>query len=290
MAEFAFLTKAQDQLSEVETVARKFAEASGDLAVNLVVAALIFVITIWASRWLSKLARRMTGRVRRHGPPDATLQSFAGSLTRYVVLTVGFVAVLQQLGVQTTSIIAVLGAASIAIGLALQGALGNVAAGVMILLFRPYRVGDTIKVAGQEGVVRLLDLFVTELATADNVRVIVPNGKVFGDVIINTSAHATRRVDIVFKVDLKRPIDPVLDALREAAAHDARVLKAPEPTIEIVNVSEGWVEAALHVWAKSTDHGALRSDFYLLARRTIEDIAEAKAETNLEPIRKAAAQ
>lgn len=261
---------ASERLSELERVAVKFAEAGGDLAVNLVFALITLVVTFWAAGFLSRFAKRMTGRFRRHGPPDATLQSFVGSLTRYVVLTVGFVAVLQQLGVQATSIIAVLGAASIAIGLALQGTLSNVAAGVMILLFRPYRVGDTIEVAGRVGVVRLLDLFVTELATPDNVRVIIPNGKVFGDVIVNTSAHSTRRVDVVFRVDMKRPLDPVLDDLRAAVAADKRIQKEPAPAIEVTNMAEAWVEAALRIWVKNADYGAVRSDYYLRARRAVE--------------------
>ena len=187
-----------------------------------------------------------------------------------VVLVVGLIAVLQQLGVQTTSIIAVLGAASIAIGLALQGALSNVAAGVMILLFRPYRVGDTIETGGRQGVVRVLDLFVTELATFDNVRVIIPNGKVFGDVIVNTSAHATRRVDVIIRVDLKRPIDEVIASMRTALANDKRILESPAPLIEGVNLMEAWAELAVRAWVKSADYGPVRSDLYLAARRAVE--------------------
>lgn len=257
-------------LNELETVARKFAEAGGDFAVNIVVALLIFIVTMWASGWLAGVARRLMGRLHRHGPPDLTLQSFASSLTRYVVLVVGLIAVLQQLGVQTTSIIAVLGAASIAIGLALQGALSNVAAGVMILLFRPYRVGDTIETGGRQGVVRVLDLFVTELATFDNVRVIIPNGKVFGDVIVNTSAHATRRVDVIIRVDLKRPIDEVIASMRTALANDKRILESPAPLIEGVNLMEAWAELAVRAWVKSADYGPVRSDLYLAARRAVE--------------------
>src|SRR6201999_3836109 len=114
------------------------------------------------------LAREATGRLHRHGPPDAVLQGFMGSLARYVIVIIGLIAVLQQIGVQTTSVLAVLGAASLAIGLALQGGLSNVAAGVMVLLLRPYRLGDRVKIGEVIGRVNGLDLFVTRLHDLDN--------------------------------------------------------------------------------------------------------------------------
>jgi small conductance mechanosensitive channel len=140
------------------------------------------------------------GRLHGRRAPDLTLQTFVSSMVRYVILAIGFVAMLQQLGVKTTSIVAVLGAASLAVGLALQGALSNVAAGVMILLFRPYRVGDIIETGGKKGTVKALDLVITELATADNLKIVIPNNKVFGDVIVNHSHHGQRRVDVTFRV------------------------------------------------------------------------------------------
>ena len=126
--------------------------------------------------------------------------------------------------VQTTSILAVLGAASLAVGLALQGTLSNVAAGVMLLLFRPYRVGDVIEVAGRTGTVKALDLFVTELTTPDNLKVVLPNGKVFGDVIVNTSYHTRRRVDAVIKTDLKRDVPALMEGLKARAEANPLVL------------------------------------------------------------------
>ncbi|MFY8210232.1 MAG: mechanosensitive ion channel family protein, partial [Caulobacter sp.] len=143
-----------------ETMLNHFIDWLGKLAVNLVVAALILAVTFWAAGWAARFMRRTLTRVHRNNP-DPTLESFAASLARYAIVAVGLVAVLQQLGVQATSIIAVLGAASLAIGLALQGALSNVAAGVMILLFRPYKVGDFIETATRQGTVKSLDLLFT---------------------------------------------------------------------------------------------------------------------------------
>jgi small conductance mechanosensitive channel len=256
-----------------EDLLHKFASAAGDLAVNLVVAAIILVVTFWAAGWAAKVVRRLIGP-NRHGPADPTLQSFGSSLARYVVVIVGLVAVLQQLGMQTTSILAVLGAASLAIGLALQGTLANVAAGTMLLLLRPYRVGDLVELGGRLGTVQSLDLFVTELATPDNVKIVLPNGKVFGDVIVNTSYHDQRRVDAVFRLDIKRDVVATLDALKARALANPLVLKEPPPIAEVVGMSELFVEAAVRAWVKRADYGTVRADL-LLAARLLADGAEA---------------
>jgi small conductance mechanosensitive channel len=237
----------------------------GALAVNLAVALLIVALTVWMSRSLSALVRRLLTR-GRHGEIDGTLPSFGASITRYLVLVIGMVAALQQLGVRTTSVLAVLGAASIAVGLALQGALGNVAAGVMILMFRPYRVGHYIETAGKQGTVKVLDLFVTELATPDNLRVIVPNGKVFGDVITNWSAHDRRRVDVIFHIDPKQDLAAVLEGLKAFAADHPRVLKTPAPIMEAMALNELYAEGAARVWVKTPDYAAVRSALVLKAQ------------------------
>jgi small conductance mechanosensitive channel len=237
----------------------------GALAVNLGVAVLILAVTVWLSRSMSGLVRRILMRARR-GEVDGTLPVFGASVVRYLVLIIGLVAALQQLGVRTTSVLAVLGAASLAVGLALQGALGNVAAGVMILLFRPYRVGHYIETAGKQGVVKVLDLFVTELATPDNLRVIVPNGKVFGDVITNWSAHDRRRVDVVFHVDPKRDLAAVLEGLKAFVAEHPCALQTPAPILEAMVLTELYAEGAVRVWVKTPDYAKLRSDLVLKAQ------------------------
>jgi small conductance mechanosensitive channel len=259
------------------SMVEKFADKAGDFAISLIVAALILAVTLWASGWAARLIRRGIARSAKGGhPADPTLGLFIASLARYAIVAVGLIAVLQQLGVQTTSILAVFGAASLAIGLAMQGALSNVAAGVMILLFRPYRVGDLIEVGGRTGRVEAVDLFATELTTPDNVKVMAPNSKVFGDVITNFSAHSNRRVDVVFRVDLKRDLPAVLTGLKARAEADPRVLKEPPPTVEVLNMAEVWVEAAVRAWARREDHGAVKSDL-MLAARLLADGAELPA-------------
>ncbi|MCA0356878.1 MAG: mechanosensitive ion channel family protein [Proteobacteria bacterium] len=253
-----------------ETMLGHFLDWLGKLAVNLVVAALILAVTFWAAGWAARFMRRTLTRVHRSNP-DPTLESFAASLARYAIVAVGLVAVLQQLGVQATSIIAVLGAASLAIGLALQGALSNVAAGVMILLFRPYRVGDVIETATRQGTVKSLDLLFTEIATPDNVKVMIPNSKVFGDVILNYSNHRHRRVDVLFKVPLKTDLVAVLKRLRERAENDARIRQDPAPMIEVTDLSEVFAQAAIRVWTAAADFGPVKTDLMLSAHLLAED-------------------
>jgi small conductance mechanosensitive channel len=253
-----------------ETMFGHFITWLGNLAVNLLAATLILVVTFWVAGWLAGVARRAIGRVHRKNP-DPTLESFVSSLVRYAVVAVGLVAVLQKLGVQATSIIAVLGAASLAIGLALQGALSNVAAGVMILLFRPYKVGDVIETSTRNGTVKSLDLLFTEISTPDNVKVMIPNSKVFGDVILNYSAHRNRRADVVFKVPLKTDLVVVLQKMRERAESDARVRKDPAPMIELVDLSEVFAQAAIRVWTAKEDYGPVKTDLMMAAHLWAED-------------------
>lgn len=255
-----------------EAFLTRMVDIAGQLAVNLVAAALILLLAAWVSSWASNFVQKAIGRLHttRH-PPDPTLQTFVGSVVRFGILAMGLVAVLQQLGVQATSIIAVLTAASLAIGLALQGALSNIAAGVMILIFRPYRVGDVIESAGRKGTVKALDLLVTELATADNIKVVIPNGKVFGDVILNYSTHRRRRVDVMFKVPLKADIVAVLSKLRERVETDARVRKDPPPLIEVIDLTEAYAQAAIRVWVTKEDVAAVNTDLMLAAHLLAEN-------------------
>lgn len=249
-----------------ESLLHKFTDAAGDLAVNLVVGAVILALTLWASASLAGLTQRAMGRLQGRHAPDLTLQTFVASMVRYVILVIGLIAVLQQLGVKTTSIVAVLGAASLAVGLALQGALSNVAAGVMILLFRPYRVGDVIETGGKKGRVRALDLVITELATADNLKIVLPNNKVFGDVIVNHSHHAQRRVDVTFRIPAAADLNAVMAGVLARAKANPLVLDDPAPTVEVALLAESAVEVMVNAWTRMADHGAVQADLLLAAK------------------------
>lgn len=242
------------------TVLAGLVSGAGALAVNLVIAGLILWFTIWLSGRLSRVAREGIGKLNRHHPADPTLQAFVGSLVRYIVVIIGLIAVLQQLGVKATSVIAVLGAASLAIGLALQGALSNVAAGVMILLLRPYRVGDQVMINNVLGKVKGLDLFSTRLANLDDLDVFVPNGKVFGEIVINYTSSGRRRFELMVGVDYDDDLDLALQTMLEIADADPRILKDPKPWAKVIALADSSVTLQLRAHTKATDWNDTRYD------------------------------
>ncbi len=237
----------------------KLTDMAGDFAVNLLIAALILIATVVAAKWVSGVVRRGLSRVRGFRN-DPTVLSFATQVARVIVYVIGFIAVLQRLGVQTTSIIAVLGAASLAVGLALQGTLSNVAAGVVLLVLRPYRVGDVIDIGGVSGTVQRLDLFVTQMSNADNHKIVVPNGKVLGDVIINLTGQKTRRIEILFSVGYSANLKQARSVIAAVAeAHD-KVLDDPEPWAGVTDLLDSSVQVTLHAWVMVDDWWQVRSD------------------------------
>jgi small conductance mechanosensitive channel len=231
----------------------KFTDVAGDFAVNLTLAAVILVASWYISKWAATLVSRGLSRLRVF-QRDQTLQQFACELTRWVVFIIGLIAVLQRLGVQTASIIAVLGAASLAIGLALQGALSNVAAGVLMVILRPYRVGDEVEIAGQAGIVKRLDLFTTDIATFDNQRIVVPNSKVMGEVLVNRTYYRTRRVELDFDVAYEEKLDEVFRIMKETAAADPRVQAEPAPWAGVAQLKDWSVLVRLRAWVKTPDY------------------------------------
>lgn len=242
-------------------------------AVNLVIGIGILLVTLWLAGWASGLAREGMGRVhRRGGPPDEVLTGFISSLVRYAVIAIGVVAVLQQIGVQTTSVLAVLGAASLAIGLALQGGLSNVAAGVMLLILRPYRVGDRVEVAGTIGKVHGLDLFVTRLHDLDNSVVFIPNSKALGDVIVNYSMPDSRRIVMDFGIDYEDDVDLATALLLEIAEADPRVVANPPPWAKLTSLNDSTVTVTLRAWTSPSGFSDTR--FSLI--KTVKDRFEAE--------------
>ncbi len=237
----------------------KLTDMAGDFAVNLTIAVIILFVTVVASRWIAGFTRRTLSRVRgfRH---DQTVLNFVVQVVRVVVYIVGLIAVLQRLGVQTTSIIAVLGAASLAVGLALQGTLSNVAAGVLLLVLRPYKVGDVIEVGGVSGSVQRLDLFVTQMSNANNHKIVVPNATVLGDVIINLTGQKTRRIEILFTVGYSANLKQARSVIAGVADGHEKVLPDPEPWAGVTNLLDSAVEVTLQAWVKVDDWWQVKSD------------------------------
>lgn len=241
----------------------------GDFAINLTIAVIILVVTVFAARWAARATRRGLSRVRgfRHDP---TVLSFAVQVVRVIVFIVGFIAVLQRVGVQTTSILAVLGAASLAVGLALQGTLSNVAAGVMLLVLRPYRVGDLVDINNNVGKVTRLDLFFTQMSDANNVKIVIPNAKVFSDTMLNLSGQQTRRMELKIGVGYSADLNSAREALIAAAAAHDRVLADPAPWAGVTNMLDSAVEVTLQAWTKSEDYWQTKADVFQAAKEALD--------------------
>jgi small conductance mechanosensitive channel len=244
----------------------KFGDITSGVAVNLCIAFAILALTFWLSRWASRFATALLKRwPRTH--KDLTLQEFASSLARYAVLILGLIAVLRRLGVETTSIITVLGAASLAVGLALQGTLTNVAAGVMLLILRPYQVGDTVTIGSKTGTVARLDLFNSELRDGDNLKIVVPNSKAFGDVIVNMSDMKTRRMELNFGIGYDDDVGEAIALLLKCCETDPRILTDPAPWANITDLAASSVTVTLRAWAKMDVYWDAR---YAMLRRVKE--------------------
>ncbi len=223
-----------------------------------VVGGIAILLVGWiAANWISGGVRRALGKVKR---VDDTLRGFFASLVKYVILAFVLIAVLNQFGVQTASLIAIFGAAGLAVGLALQGTLSNVAAGVMLLIFRPVKVGQYVEVAGHAGTVKEISLFTTELATPDNVQIVIPNAQVWGTSVVNYSAHPTRRCDFTLSISYADDIDQAMEVARREVAGDARAMDDPEPTIAVANLGESSVDLTVRVWLKAEDYWTFKWD------------------------------
>jgi len=224
--------------------------------VNIVLAIIIFIVGRMVVGIVVSICKSLMTRAKL----DEMLVGFVGSIMRWLLLLFVIVAALDQLGVNTTSLVAVLGAAGLAIGLSLQSSLGNFAAGVMLIVFRPFQKGDFVDIAGTTGVVQLIGIFTTTLATPDNKEIIVPNGSIYSSAITNFSARDTRRVDMVFGIGYGDDIKLAKQVLTEIVESDERVLKDPAPVIALGSLGESSVDFLVRPWVKSEDYWAVLWD------------------------------
>lgn len=247
----------------------KLTDAAGAFAVNLMIALIILAVTLVASSWAAAVTRRALSRMRVFRR-DPTVLTFASQVVRVIVLVIGLVAVLRRLGVETTSIIAMLGAASLALGLALQGTLSNVAAGVMLLILRPYRVGDLISVKGNVGKVQKLDLFTTQLIDANNVKIVVPNKLAFDDTILNLSGQKTRRMELKIGVGYDSNLNQVREVLIRAVSAIPEVQKEPPPWVGVTDLLDSSVQVTLQAWTLSGDYWQARADVFQAVKEALD--------------------
>ena len=224
--------------------------------VNVVAAVVIFVL----GRWIAKLATSVLEGVMTRSGLDAMLVSFARNIIYVAGMAFVILAALAKLGIQTTSFIAILGAAGLAIGLALQGSLANFASGVLLVLFRPFNVGDYIEAGGTAGTVEEMLIFRTKLKTPDNLEVFVPNGNITSGTIVNYSAKDTRRVDMVFGVGYDDDIVKVKRVIDEVLSADERILKDPAPTVGLIELGDNSVNFVVRPWVNAADYFGVLMD------------------------------
>jgi len=223
-------------------------------SINIVFAIGIFVIGRIIARGIGRIVEKLLTRMGI----DQILIGFIKNIVNAVLFLFIIIAVLNQLGVDTTSLIALLGAAGLAIGLSLQGSLQNFAAGVMLILFRPFNIGDFIEAGGTSGVVERITIFSTIMRTADNREVTVPNGSIFGGIIINNSARDTRRIDMVFGIGYDDDIRKAREIMQGILDADKRILKDPEAQIALAELADSSVNFVVRPWVKSGDYWTVK--------------------------------
>jgi small conductance mechanosensitive channel len=225
-------------------------------AVNIATAAAVWFIGKWVVNRITALAKALMGK----GGIDSMLVQFLGNILQTVLLVVLAIAALDTLGVETTSVLAIFGAAGLAIGLALKDSLANFSSGVMLIVFRPFKAGDFIEAAGVAGIVEEVRIFSTITRTGDNRQIIIPNSQIYGGTIINFSAKATRRIDLVFGIGYGDDIRKAKEIIARVIAEDARILKDPEPSIALGELGDSSVNINVRPWVATADYWNVRAD------------------------------
>ena len=242
---------------DTEAIVNEWGPVLLGYALNILGALAILIIGWIFANWLSKRVYKAVGK---SGKIDDTIARFTQQMVKVLVIIATLLAVLGQFGIQTTSIIAVLGAATLAIGLALQGTLSNVAAGVMLLIFRPFKVGDAVSVAGNLGAVQEIGIFTTIMKTFDGIHVNVPNGKIWGSEVTNFSINPTRRHNLVFGIGYGDDMDKAVAIIKGILDADERVLKDPAAVVVVDELADSSVNIIARPWTESKDFWAVKWD------------------------------
>jgi len=244
-------------------------ETAGGLIIEYGMSVIGAIVLFIVGRIIAGWSRSRLTKVLTKAGTDLSLVPFSASMLYYLILGVVLVAVLNLFGIETTSLIAVFASAGLAVGLALQGTLSNFAAGVMLLVFRPIRVGDFVEVAGQAGTVKEIAIFNTIMHTGDNVRIVIPNGAIYGDVVKNYSYNDTRRIDLVMGIGYGDDIGQAIQIIERVVTGDSRTLTDPAPVIAVAELGDSSVNLVVRPWCNASDYWALRWD---LTRKLKEEL------------------
>ena len=227
-----------------------------DFGMNALIALVIFFV----GRIIARLVTKGLHNMMQSQEVDKILETFVCNLAYWALMLFVIIAAINQIGVQTTSLIAIMGAAGLAIGLALQGSLANFASGVLIVMFRPYRVGDFVEAAGIAGAVLQVQILTTILKTGDNKQIIVPNGQIMNSIITNFSAHDTRRVEMTVGVSYDDDLDKVRSTIQDLVNADERILKDPECLIAVSELADSSVNFTVRPWVNTADYSGVKFD------------------------------
>ena len=219
------------------------------------------LLTFFIGRMVARFLVGLLGRALQRSKLDEILINFITSIVNAVLLVFILVAALDQLGVNTTSVVALLGAAGLAVGLAMKDSLQNFASGVMLILFRPFKAGDFVEVAGVSGTVEKINIFSTVMRTGDNKEIIIPNGKIYADTITNYSARPTRRVDMVFGIGYGDDVRKAKNLLLQLTKEDDRILASPEPMVAVSELADSSINFIVRPWVNAADFWAVKWDF-----------------------------
>ena len=239
------------------TVVEKMIEALSLYGIKIIAAVVIIVVGLW----ISKIIKNCFLKTLHKKKVDPTLVGFLASMLHGGLVIFVVISAISKLGVQTTSFVAVIGAAGLAVGLALQGSLSNFAAGILLILFKPFKVGNFVKAGGEAGVIVEVGILTTEMKTPDNVQIIIPNSTIMGSAITNVSAHPTRRIDMTLGVGYDDDLNKAKQIMEDLLAADERVLKDPVAKIAVANLGDSSVEFVIRPWVNSADYWSVKFDF-----------------------------
>ncbi len=252
--------------STLDSVKEFLATKGVDYGLRVLAALAIFFI----GKWVALILTNLIGRAMTKARIELTLVNFVKNVCYVGLIVFVAIAALSALGIQTAQFIAVIGAAGLAVGLALQGSLANFASGVLLIMFKPFKVGDFVELAGTKGTVQAVHIFNTVLNTLDNIRVTIPNAQVTGGSILNYTVNGTRRVDLVFGVSYGDDINKAKKVIEGVLADDARILKEPAPTVAVLALADSSVNFAVRPWVKPTDYWGVYFDVTAKVKLALE--------------------
>ncbi len=234
--------------------------------IKITAAIAIFVIGRIIAKFIVRTLKKFMSRAKI----DSTLTEFLGSIVQTILTIIIVIAAVEQLGVDTNAVLAIFAAAGLAVGLAFRDSLANFAAGIMVILFRPFKLGDYIEAAGISGTVEQIRIFSTVMKTGDNREITIPNGQIYSGIIVNFSARDTRRIDLVIGIGYEDNIGTAKKLIENIISNDARLLKDPAPTIMVSELAESSVDISVKPWVKSSDYWAARADLLQLIKETFD--------------------